>query len=105
LTSITIPNSVTSIGLAAFYYCTGLTSITIGNSVTSIGWAAFSGCENIKEIHSKNPSPPVISSGTGSAYPFYLVDGGTCKVYVPTGAKSAYLAAYGWNNFVNYFEE
>ena len=44
LTSVTIPNSVTSIGGAAFSGCTGLTSVTIPNSVTSIGWSAFSGC-------------------------------------------------------------
>ena len=45
LTSITIPNSVTSIGEQAFRICTGLTSITIPNSVTSIGEQAFSGCK------------------------------------------------------------
>ena len=44
LTSITIPNSVTSIGGSAFSGCTGLTSVTIGNSVTSIGDYAFEGC-------------------------------------------------------------
>ncbi len=37
LTSVTIPNSVTSIGDEAFSDCTGLTSVTIPNSVTSIG--------------------------------------------------------------------
>ena len=36
LTSVTIPNSVTSIGGGAFVGCTSLTSITIPNSVTSI---------------------------------------------------------------------
>ena len=44
LTSIIIPDSVTSIGSSAFYYCSGLTSITIPDSVTSIGDYAFSGC-------------------------------------------------------------
>ena len=44
LTSVTIPNSVTSIGEYAFYECTSLTSVTIPNSVTSIEYAAFSGC-------------------------------------------------------------
>ena len=41
LTSVTIPNSVTSIGSNAFYGCTSLTSVTIPNSVTSIGESAF----------------------------------------------------------------
>ncbi len=39
--STVIPNSVTCIGDRAFYKCTGLTSVTIGNSVTSIGKYAF----------------------------------------------------------------
>ena len=47
LTSVVIPDSVTSIGYAAFYYCTSLTSVEIGDSVTSIGNSAFSGCSNI----------------------------------------------------------
>ena len=38
LTSVTIPSSVTSIGNQAFEYCTGLTSVTIPSSVTSIGY-------------------------------------------------------------------
>ena len=42
LTSIAIPNSVTSIGEKAFEY-SSLTSVTIPNSVTSIGRRAFSG--------------------------------------------------------------
>ena len=50
LTSITIPNSVTSIGNYAFLACTGLTSITIPNSVTSIGEYAFSGCTGLTSI-------------------------------------------------------
>ena len=45
-----IPNSVTSIGSYAFYYCLSLTSIEIPNSVTSIGEGAFSGCTSLTSI-------------------------------------------------------
>ena len=50
LTSITIPDSVTSIGNYAFDGCSGLTSVTIPYSVTSIGGSAFSGCSNLTTI-------------------------------------------------------
>ena len=46
----TIPNSVTSIGDYAFYYCSSITSITIPTSVTSIGEWSFSGCSGITSI-------------------------------------------------------
>ncbi len=50
LTSITIPNSVTSIGSNAFDDCHSLTGITIPNSVTSIGWDAFEDCHSLTSV-------------------------------------------------------
>ena len=50
LTSIEIPNSVTSIGREAFSGCSGLTSIEIPNSVTSIGSEAFSDCSGLTSV-------------------------------------------------------
>ena len=50
LTSVTIPNSVTSIGNNAFRNCAGLTSVTIPNSVTSIGSYAFYGCTGLGSV-------------------------------------------------------
>ncbi|MBQ4065395.1 MAG: leucine-rich repeat domain-containing protein, partial [Clostridia bacterium] len=46
LTSVTIPDSVTSIGRNAFA-ASGLTSVTIPDSVTSLGYSAFSNCESL----------------------------------------------------------
>lgn len=50
ITSVTIPNSVTSIGIKAFYYCKDLTSVTISNSVTSIREQTFAGCKSLTSI-------------------------------------------------------
>ena len=49
LTSITIPDSVTSIGGYA-YWCSALASIAIPDSITSIGNRAFSECFDLKSI-------------------------------------------------------
>ena len=50
LTSIIIPEGVTSIGHNAFSGCTGLTSIIIPDSVTSIGNYIFSGCTGLTSV-------------------------------------------------------
>ena len=50
LTSITIPENITSIGRCAFSGCDGLTSITIPDSVTSIGSSAFENCSGLTSI-------------------------------------------------------
>ncbi len=50
LTSVTIPDSVTTIGHLAFYKCTGLTSITIPDSVTTIEWGLFFGCTGLTSV-------------------------------------------------------
>lgn len=51
LTSITIPNTITSIGERAFFNCSGLTEITIPKSVTSIDRTAFNGCIRINTLN------------------------------------------------------
>ncbi len=51
LTSVIIPNSVTSIGNNAIYYCTNLTGVTIGDGVTSIGRQAFSYCTSLTDVY------------------------------------------------------
>lgn len=62
LTTITIPDSVTSIDSGALSGCTSLTSCTIGSGVTSLGYYVFRGCTNLSNITMSN----VTSIGQGT---------------------------------------
>lgn len=68
LRKVDMPNSIVSIEENAFYYCEGLESIKIPNSVEYIGEAAFKGCYTIKSIvmedlEDENADSPLISFG------------------------------------------
>ncbi|MBR2480971.1 MAG: leucine-rich repeat domain-containing protein, partial [Clostridia bacterium] len=64
LTSITVGNSIESIGDWAFYGCRNLVSVTIGSSVTSVSYEAVSGSYNLVEIY--NLSSLNITAGSSS---------------------------------------
>ena len=61
LTNISIPNSVTYIGLSAFSSCTSLKSITLPSSLRSISEALFSGCSQLTTIHIPDSVPSIQS--------------------------------------------
>ena len=51
LNSVTIPESVTSLGYNCFSDCTSLTSVSIPKSVTSLGSSCFNGCTSLTSIN------------------------------------------------------
>lgn len=54
LTSVIIPNSVTSMGDAVFSYCKNLINVTIPDSVISMGLSVFDNCKKLKTIKFSN---------------------------------------------------
>ena len=62
LTSVILPESVTTIGNNVFDYCANMMELTIPSSVVSVGNQAFSGCSNLKRFiwNPKNCPPTVL---------------------------------------------
>ena len=50
LTSMVIPNSVTTIGNAVFSGCTALTSVVLSDAITKIGMRMFYKCEGLQTV-------------------------------------------------------
>ena len=90
LTSMTIPNTVTMIGVGAFSYCNGLTSIDIPNSVTLIGESAFEGCSVLTDVWNYSKTPQTMWANSFSEFN---------NLHVPNTAVEAYANADLWENF------
>lgn len=95
LTSITIPNSVTSIGAYAFDACKGLTSITIPDRVTNIGAGAFRDCTGLTSVTIPN-------SVTNISYSAFRDCSGLTSVTIGNSVTSiGYDAFYGCHGLTN----
>ena len=75
----------------AFENC-NLTSIIIPNSVTSIGFSAFENCSSLTSVTVMMETPIAIYNGT-------FTNSTNATLYVPKGCKAAYEAADYWKEF------
>ncbi|MEB3387875.1 leucine-rich repeat domain-containing protein, partial [Flavobacterium psychrophilum] len=94
LTSITIPNSVTTIKYNAFFNCAALKTVTIPNSVTSIGDYAFNSCPSLTTINCYTTTPLVINPNV-----FGDTNQSACTLNVPAGTEAVYQATEIWQDF------
>ena len=106
LKSITLPNSITSIGFYAFQSNTALEYVCIPKSVDSIKTQAFIGCSALKTIKCFNSVPPTLGLNC-----FFTLEYSTAgksivpdAVYIPIGSLNAYQTASGWKDLTNFIE-
>ena len=92
VSTLDIPDGVTTIPINAFRNCSSLTSINIPEGVTSIGRSAFNGCSGLTSVTVDRTQPLSIDSFTFS-------NRANATLYVPAGSKEAYEAADYWKEF------
>jgi uncharacterized repeat protein (TIGR02543 family) len=98
LTSVTIPNSVTSIASIAFRECTSLTSVTILGSVKSIDACAFYRCYSLTSVTVNATTPPTLGTDVFTYHPT------TFAIKVPSASVDAYKTASNWSAWATWIE-
>ncbi|OQB31320.1 MAG: Leucine Rich repeats (2 copies) [Bacteroidetes bacterium ADurb.Bin174] len=100
LIEIILPEGLIFIDNNVFWSTTNLRSIKIPSGVTTIGDRAFYNCKNLKYISADIPDLTKLWT-TDRA--FELVpkgsDANPCKLFVPSGKKSAYSSRMPWQEF------
>lgn len=98
ITSVTIPNSVTSINKEAFYRCSSLNNVTIPYGVTSIGDFAFYYCTSLTNMGIPNS---LTSIGREAFYRCSALDTITIPNSVTHVGEDAFEYTAYWNNSIN----
>ncbi|MDE7437902.1 MAG: leucine-rich repeat protein [Muribaculaceae bacterium] len=93
VTAVNLPETITTIGSAAFKG-TAITSLILPENVNTLDNNAFLGCSQLTELTSLNPVPPTAQSAT---FPANVTSKAT--LYVPAGKVDTYKAAQYWSNF------
>lgn len=97
LSSVTIPDSVTTLG-QPFQDCTSLTSVTIGSGITSIYGGAFAH-SYLNNITINATTPPSGGSANYGIFANTPIADGNGRIYVPEESVDAYKASSGFSAY------
>ena len=90
--------ALTSISSNTFSTCTALETVNFPISIESIGASAFANCANLSNMSLPCTTPPVLDNENN---PFEGVDATACIISIPTESVSAYTQSDNWKKFVD----
>ena len=93
ITSLTVPEGVTTIGNSAFYYCSGMTELRLPSTLLSIGSQIIGYCDALTDIWIDALTPPATSNS------FYGALTANITVHVPYVSYQTYSTTAPWSNF------
>jgi len=89
MSSVALGSGVTSIGEDAFYDCSGLSTVTIPSGVSSIGFAGFYNCDGLATVYFTGNAPQIPPDNQ-----YIFVNDPATGYYLP--------GTTGWSNFSTY---
>lgn len=91
--------TLTGSSYGIFYNCKSLTYVDLPDTVTSIGQAAFRGCTSLTTLICRATAPPSLGSNALQNSP------SSQKIYVPYGYGSTYRGTSGWSSYSSRINE
>ena len=85
---ITFDGELTTIGNYAFEDCQSMTSITIPDSVTTLGWGAFTKCSTLREFSGKFATDDGLCLITDDILKAFAIDCGVTEYTIPNNVTS-----------------
>ncbi len=96
---LVIPEGVTRIKTRAFEWLYTLNTLTLPSTITTIGVIAFHNCPSLSSVTCNATVPPAMEGGV------FQLDDTNIPVYVPCGSVAVYRAANEWSAFPNIQEQ
>jgi hypothetical protein len=106
--NVVIGEGIIEIPGSAFYMEVGITEVTLPSTLTAIGMDAFGECDNIETITCNATNPPTLADAGNEDYVFYVPNEDwsavlpiptVSAIYVPAASVETYKAADGWSAY------